>query len=57
MKFLLIVVGFLASTMSVVQASSVDSLRAFVRDSQMYARNFRKRFWIVTAAARAKLLV
>ena len=40
MKFLLVMVGFLVSTVSVVHASSVDSLRTFVRESQTVRAQF-----------------
>ena len=40
MKFLLVMVGFLVCTVSVVQASSVDSLRTFVRESQTVRAQF-----------------
>ena len=40
MKFLLVMVGFLVCTVSVVHASSVDSLRTFVRESQTVRAQF-----------------
>ena len=40
MKFLLVMIGFLVSTVSVVHASSVDSLRTFVRESQTVRAQF-----------------
>ena len=40
MKLLLVMIGFLVSTVSVVHASSVDSLRTFVRESQTVRAQF-----------------